>query len=122
VQVGDCRRECMTIAKICETVLGEHDTDIAELLFHDTDLEEITNVLCNDLTPACVNPAPPFHGLRPDGEAWVQVDASQLKLNKVLAQMEGDGMSGEVGPFRCTSVMDALILCLFVCLACAALP
>lgn len=30
---GDCHRECRTIARACDNVFNDHDTDIAEALY-----------------------------------------------------------------------------------------
>ena len=96
MQTGDCRRECSTIAKVCETVLEDTDTDLSELLVHDKPLAAVTHALCHELTPSCVKATPKFSGPRPDGEEWVPVDEQQLQMQRMLAQMEADGMSGSV--------------------------
>lgn len=32
-QFGECHSECRTIARACEEIVGDHDTDIAEELY-----------------------------------------------------------------------------------------
>ena len=99
VQTGDCRRECTTIAKLCESILGDHDSDISELLFRQASRSEVANELCNELTGSCSKKPPPFSGPRPDGEDWKEVDPEELKLQRMMAQMESSGMSGDVRRF-----------------------
>ena len=99
--MGDCRRECTTLAKICTDLLGEHDTDVSELLVHKAKRADISNALCHDLTSACTKGTPAFQGDRPEGEDWKAVDEQQVKLQRMLAQMEGDGMSGNVRQHCC---------------------
>ena len=94
--MGDCRRECATIAKICSDLIGDHDTDLSEMLVQQAGRAAISNALCHTLSPACAKPPPKFEGARPDGEEWLPVDEGQIKLQRMLAQMEGDGMSGDV--------------------------
>jgi hypothetical protein len=86
----------MTIAKVCEELLGEHDIDISEKLFKEASRADITNLLCNELTSVCTGKQPIFQGPRPDGEDWKEADLEEIKLQRMLAQLEGDGMSGSV--------------------------
>jgi hypothetical protein len=96
--MGDCRRECATVARVCRDTLGEHDTEVSELCVRRASAQDIEDALCKELSGACARPPPPYEGARPEGEEWVEVDEGQVKVQRMLAQMEGDGMSGNVRP------------------------
>jgi hypothetical protein len=94
----------MTIAKVCDDLLGEHDIDISEAMYKDASSSVITNQLCHELTSACTGKPPIFKGPRPAGEEWKEVDPEELKLKRMLAQLEGDGMSGNVSSLSLVSL------------------
>lgn len=64
--VGECGRECKTIRKAAQLVLGDHDTDVAERLFKGTTTRaQLQNWLCYELSKACLNKPPPLPKVGP---------------------------------------------------------
>ena len=97
VQMGDCRRECVTMARICSDLIGEYDMDLSELLYKPgTTRSQVTNALCYDLSGYCRKKPPPFTGSRPDGEDFLELDDTKLKLKRMVSSMTDQGMSGNV--------------------------
>ena len=95
-QMGDCRRECATISRLCTDTLGAHDTDVSELLVQRAGRAALEAALCRELSGACTGKAMRLEGARELDEVFEPVDEQQVKLQRMLAQMEGDGMSGNV--------------------------
>lgn len=84
--LGECRRECRTIAKACNTVVEEHREDMAES-FYKRDAstkEKFANRLCNKWAKVC--PAKPLKQKKlyahPD-EYWMPVDEEMYKMRKM---------------------------------------
>eukprot|EP01025_Chloroclados_australasicus_P021909 TRINITY_DN22838_c1_g1_i1.p2 TRINITY_DN22838_c1_g1~~TRINITY_DN22838_c1_g1_i1.p2 ORF type:complete len:209 (-),score=40.23 TRINITY_DN22838_c1_g1_i1:105-731(-) len=94
--VGDCRRECATLAKVCKDVTGEIDIDLSELIFSAASRAEILQAMCYDLTDACKTKPGKFVGERPDGEDFQPMDESTLKLKRTMDSMSAQGMSGDL--------------------------
>lgn len=95
-QAADCQRECMTLARVCSNLMNEHDIDLAELLYRQVTRAQLSNALCRELSGACKRKPPPFLGPRADGEAFVVMDADQLRMKKMMNDMQAQGMSGSV--------------------------
>lgn len=95
-QAADCQRECMTLARVCSNLMNEHDIDLAELLYRQVTRAQLSNALCRELCGACKRKPPPFLGPRADGEAFVVMDADQLRMKKMMNDMQAQGMSGSV--------------------------
>lgn len=104
--VGDCRRECATLTRVCSELVGDHDVDLSELLVRGAELPEVTHVLCRVWSGACSQRAPPLTAPRPDGEDFVPLDEEELRMRRMLANMQQQGMSGEV--FDRQSAMEQL--------------
>lgn len=96
VQPGKCRRECRTMARMCEDIVGDHDTDLAELLLANPGRATVEQQLCYDLSSACVQKPPQFSGPRPDGEDFEEIDTEELGMLRMMATMQDQGMSGNV--------------------------
>lgn len=96
VQPGKCRRECRTMARMCEDIVGDHDTDLAELLLANPGRATVEQQLCYDLSSACVKKPPKFSGPRPDGEDFEEIDTEELGMLRMMATMQEQGMSGNV--------------------------
>eukprot|EP00191_Tetraselmis_sp_GSL018_P015891 CAMPEP_0177595942 /NCGR_PEP_ID=MMETSP0419_2-20121207/10687_1 /TAXON_ID=582737 /ORGANISM="Tetraselmis sp., Strain GSL018" /LENGTH=322 /DNA_ID=CAMNT_0019087559 /DNA_START=147 /DNA_END=1112 /DNA_ORIENTATION=+ len=93
---GKCKVECQTVAKACDNVLGEHDTDVAELLYQESaKRSQLSQLLCHDLTDVCNSKPPklPKKG-RPHDEEWIEVDEKELQMQKLMRDMQGAGMPG----------------------------
>lgn len=95
VQVGACRLECGTMARICEDIVVKNKDAVKELLVNRTPRPEFEQKLCNGVASACTSPTPPFTGTRED-EEFQKADEEQLEMMKTMAQMEEQGMSGTV--------------------------
>jgi hypothetical protein len=84
------------MARLCENIVGDHDTDISELLYKHVGRKELEQAMCHDLSSACTQQAQPFTGSRPD-EDFTEEDPEHLNMMRMMAQMEEQGMSGTVG-------------------------
>jgi hypothetical protein len=45
---GKCNRECETIQQACEAVVGAYDTDIADALYRQKSVEQLTALMCTE--------------------------------------------------------------------------
>eukprot|EP01026_Neomeris_dumetosa_P026829 TRINITY_DN2183_c0_g1_i1.p1 TRINITY_DN2183_c0_g1~~TRINITY_DN2183_c0_g1_i1.p1 ORF type:complete len:299 (-),score=34.13 TRINITY_DN2183_c0_g1_i1:226-1122(-) len=94
---SECKSECRTIAKACEQLLEDFDTDLAEALWKgDLNRAKITNYLCYDLTDACNKPIPKVPKSRKPGPQFVAMTKEERDLAKQLAQMKQSGMKGQL--------------------------
>jgi len=93
---GRCKVECQTIAKACDNLLGEHDTDIAEELYKESvKRAQLTQMLCYDLTDSCSRKPPKLpKGGRPHDEEWEEIPEEELKVQRMMREMKGAGMPG----------------------------
>eukprot|EP01025_Chloroclados_australasicus_P052972 TRINITY_DN6194_c0_g1_i1.p2 TRINITY_DN6194_c0_g1~~TRINITY_DN6194_c0_g1_i1.p2 ORF type:complete len:303 (-),score=37.63 TRINITY_DN6194_c0_g1_i1:401-1246(-) len=93
----ECNSECRTIAKVCEQILEDSDTDLAEALWKgDMNRAKIANYLCYDLTDTCSKPAPKVPKSRKPGPAFVAMTEEERQMAKQLAQMKQSGMKGQL--------------------------
>jgi len=95
--VGDCKRECQTVARACDGVFFDYDTDIAEALFKNADMTRASlfQLLCYELQDVCPDkPIKMGKTSRPHDEEWEEIDPEKLKLQKMMAQMQMEGMPG----------------------------
>lgn len=96
-QVGECSRECKTIAKAAEQILGEHDTDLAErLLKGKTSRADLQQWLCFDLSNACASPPPPLPADRPKGPGFVAIPAEEVHVVNMMGEMRAKGVRGKL--------------------------
>mmetsp|Transcript_39382 Transcript_39382/g.100624 ORF Transcript_39382/g.100624 Transcript_39382/m.100624 type:complete len:319 (+) Transcript_39382:96-1052(+) len=93
---GDCHRECRTIARACDNVFNDHDTDIAEALYKEEHMKraELQQLLCYDLQRVCPEKKTAIKGSRPHDEVWAEVDPEKLKIQKMMKEMEAAGAPG----------------------------
>lgn len=111
VQLGKCKRECHTMIRMCEDIVGDNDTDLAELLLAKPGRAKVEQELCHNLSSVCSKKAPKFSGPRPDGEDFEEVDPEELQMQRMMAMMQDQGMSGNV----CSSSAFACDLQLLSC-------
>ncbi|KAL4859125.1 hypothetical protein ACK3TF_000897 [Chlorella vulgaris] len=99
-QVGKCGVECRTIEKAAERVMGEHDTDIAEVLFTGKMSQtQFSTWLCHELSGACKLEPPPLpkasRGRQP-GLPFEPMRDGDQNLERVMGEMEDKGMKGSL--------------------------
>lgn len=105
-QVGECGRECKTVAKAAEQILGEHDTDLAErLLKGGTSRAALTEWLCSELSTACSNPTPPLPADRPKGPPFTPLPEDEVSVVNMMGEMRAKGMRGKL--VRPEDMLDA---------------
>eukprot|EP00238_Polyblepharides_amylifera_P012386 CAMPEP_0196580438 /NCGR_PEP_ID=MMETSP1081-20130531/28629_1 /TAXON_ID=36882 /ORGANISM="Pyramimonas amylifera, Strain CCMP720" /LENGTH=248 /DNA_ID=CAMNT_0041900301 /DNA_START=257 /DNA_END=1003 /DNA_ORIENTATION=+ len=95
-QPGKCKKECRTIAKACEEVIGDSDTDLAEALYKgDMQRAKLQNLLCRDLSDVCTNAPPSVPKSRKPIEEFVELSDKEVEMQELMATM-GDipGMPG----------------------------
>ncbi len=96
-QVGECGRECKTIAKAAEQILGEHDTDLAErLLKGKSSRADLQQWLCFELSNACASPAPPLDPERPKGPGFVAIPQEEVHVVNMMGEMRAKGVRGKL--------------------------
>eukprot|EP00892_Ulva_mutabilis_P012851 jgi/Ulvmu1/9939/UM058_0022.1 len=93
---GKCQRECQTMVRMCEDIVGDHDTDLAEVLLRNPGRATVEQELCHDFSSACVKKPPKFSGPRPDGEDFEEVDQEALQMQRMMSVMQEQGMSGNL--------------------------
>lgn len=84
--------------RMCEDIVGDHDTDLAELLLSKPGRAKVEQELCHNLSSVCSRKPPKFSGPRPDGEDFEEVDLEELQMQRMMAMMQDQGMSGNVCP------------------------
>lgn len=58
---GKCREECKTIEKSCAQVIGDIDTDVSEILWHNKlKLSKFINKVCHELSSVCTKKKPKY--------------------------------------------------------------
>jgi hypothetical protein len=85
------------MAKICSSIVGDNDVDIAELLYKEKgmNVKDFQYALCFAMNPTCRLRPKPFTGTRP-GEDFIEADPEMLKMTRMMASMEAQGLSGDV--------------------------
>jgi hypothetical protein len=86
--MGECRRECRTIAHACAKVFDEHREDIAELLWKrspDTE-EKLASRVCTKWAKVCPATAVPASYERTD-EYWMPMDEDSWKMRNMEKTM-----------------------------------
>jgi len=84
------------MVRMCETIVGDHDTDLAELLLRSPGRAIVAQELCHGLSSACAKKPPKFTGPRPAGEDFEEVDPEKLEMHRMMSMMQDNGMSGNV--------------------------
>lgn len=96
-KLGECGRECKTIAKAAEQILGEHDTDLAEVLLKGKKKRaELTQWLCYELSDACSKPTPPLPKDRERGPPFTPLPAGVETVVNMMGEMRAKGMRGKL--------------------------
>ncbi|KAJ7558139.1 hypothetical protein O6H91_04G025900 [Diphasiastrum complanatum] len=86
---GECRTECKTIERACKEVMGDHDTDLAEFIFKGGEGQRaaLTNLLCKDLSKACVGKTPSVPKDRVAGEPFVPKSSKDAEMERLMRSM-----------------------------------
>mmetsp|Transcript_6819 Transcript_6819/g.9538 ORF Transcript_6819/g.9538 Transcript_6819/m.9538 type:complete len:228 (-) Transcript_6819:30-713(-) len=81
--LGECRRECRTIAKACRTVYDEYREDVAEALYKRSvsSLDRLKSRVCNKWANVC--PTKPVPNYEHPDEWWMPVDEEMYKMKKM---------------------------------------
>ncbi|GAB4821675.1 hypothetical protein N2152v2_008721 [Parachlorella kessleri] len=96
-ELGECGVECKTLQRAVQDILDEHDTDIAEALFvGKKSRAKFSNWLCYELTSSCKSKPPPLPKDRQPGPAFKPADAEKVKMDRMLAGMQAQGMRGNL--------------------------
>ena len=83
--LGECRRECRTIAKACAGVFDEHREDMAESFYKRdaASLEKFTSRVCNKWAGVCPHKPPKGKPYEHPNEHWMPVDEEMYKMRKM---------------------------------------
>eukprot|EP00270_Netrium_digitus_P012877 TRINITY_DN4228_c0_g3_i1.p1 TRINITY_DN4228_c0_g3~~TRINITY_DN4228_c0_g3_i1.p1 ORF type:complete len:306 (-),score=69.32 TRINITY_DN4228_c0_g3_i1:391-1197(-) len=92
---GECRNECRTIERTCQQIIGEHDTDIGEVIFtkflggadEEVDEDGIEEALCNSITDSCEMEPPPVPKSRGLGEEYIKYEEKHMDMKKAAKEM-----------------------------------
>eukprot|EP00897_Mesotaenium_endlicherianum_P006469 jgi/Mesen1/5850/ME000298S05121 len=77
---GECGVECKTIKHACDVIMGDHDTDVAELLYNpEAKRAALSTLLCRTLTSSCSAKPPPVPKSRVPGEAFAPLDSKKAE-------------------------------------------
>ena len=89
--LGECRRECRTIAKACNTVVEEHREDMAESFYKRdaASLEKFTSRVCNKWAGVCPHKPPKGKPYEHPNEHWMPVDEEMYKMRKMQDMING---------------------------------
>ncbi|RAL45642.1 hypothetical protein DM860_009506 [Cuscuta australis] len=92
---GKCHSKCKTIERACQEVMDYCDTDVAEYLYNNNNLEldSLVNFLCKDLSKACNKTPPPLPKDREPGESFVPKPEEDVEMEKILRSMQGMSMN-----------------------------
>lgn len=91
--LGVCGAACKTIARAAEEILGEHDTDLGEVLWKgEAGRAGVTAWLCKEITASCLHEPPPLPRGRKPSAPFQKVDKEELNMQRMMAAMEGTGM------------------------------
>ncbi|KAL4423180.1 hypothetical protein ABPG77_000313 [Micractinium sp. CCAP 211/92] len=93
--VGNCLGECKTIQLAAEQIIGEHDTDIAEVLFARRKTRaQFSNWLCYELSGACRSKPPPLPRDRTPGPPFEPRQEGDQNVDAMLGGLADRGLHG----------------------------
>lgn len=96
-QIGECGVECRTVAKACEEVMGDRDTDLAEhIVATSPSFSDLSAWLCSGKDGVCEYDVPEMPKDRPTGPAFKALTAEELQLRDTTRTMKQQGLSGQV--------------------------
>ncbi|KAG0592287.1 hypothetical protein KC19_1G239500 [Ceratodon purpureus] len=86
---GACKRDCKTIERACQEVMGEHDTDVAEYLYKAGSTRAgLMKLLCRDLSKACVAKLPPLPKYRGPEELFTPKVGKEAEMDKLMRTLQ----------------------------------
>eukprot|EP00245_Coleochaete_scutata_P010965 TRINITY_DN3967_c0_g1_i1.p1 TRINITY_DN3967_c0_g1~~TRINITY_DN3967_c0_g1_i1.p1 ORF type:complete len:349 (+),score=115.37 TRINITY_DN3967_c0_g1_i1:107-1153(+) len=85
--MGECNSECKTIQRTCELVMGEHDTDVAELLYGGGERSALQKLLCRDLSKSCSGKILLVPKDRKPGEEFVPKPEKEVDVDRMMKSM-----------------------------------
>lgn len=91
-----CGSECRTIARACEEIIGDVDTDVGEVLYKgEVNRAKLREILCTDLTDACESASPKVPKSRKAGPEFVEMSDEEISMADMMANMKDiPGMPG----------------------------
>mmetsp|Transcript_28684 Transcript_28684/g.88691 ORF Transcript_28684/g.88691 Transcript_28684/m.88691 type:complete len:236 (-) Transcript_28684:28-735(-) len=106
--LGECRRECRTIASACRTVYDEHREDMAESLYKRdaSTLEKFASRVCNKWAGVCPAKSPKKPYLHPD-EYWMPVDEEMYRMRKMQDVINDQATKYKKQPVQFVDPMQA---------------
>ncbi|CAE7368832.1 unnamed protein product [Symbiodinium natans] len=106
-ELGECRRECNTIAHACRAVFDEHREDMTEMLYKNyrhsekkLSGEKFVSRICTKLSKFCPGKKPP-KGFQHRDENWMPiVDADGYKMRKMQHALNKHAKTGGGQPVQ----------------------
>lgn len=96
-ETGECGEECKTVERAAQDILDVHDTDMGEALFvGKKSRSQFSNWLCYELTNSCTKKPPALSKKRTPGPEFKKADPEKIKMDRMLAGMEEQGMRGNM--------------------------
>ncbi|KAL4458891.1 hypothetical protein ABPG75_013756 [Micractinium tetrahymenae] len=93
--VGNCLGECKAVQLAAEQIIGEHDTDIAEVLFAGRKTRaQFNNWLCYELSGVCRTKPPPLPRDRMPGPAFEPRQEGDQNVDAMLGGLADHGLHG----------------------------
>jgi len=109
--VGECRRECRTVAHACSKVFDEHREDVAELLWKrnpDTP-EKLASRVCTKWAKVCPAKAVPADYERSD-EFWMPMDEDSWKMRNMEKTMNKLTQQNGAQPVKFVDPMGGMMM------------
>lgn len=97
-KLGECGVACKTIEKAMRSVMGEHDTDVAEALYMGKfkSKKAFDKWLCEDLAKVCPYKGPKLPKDHIPYPAFERKDANDQNIERVLGEMADQGLKGNI--------------------------
>lgn len=91
-----CKSECRTIAKACEQIMDDHDTDLAEVVWKgDIQRAKLNELLCRELSGVCDKKDPKVKKGRKAIEDFEEMSDQEIEMEKLMKSMKDiPGMPG----------------------------
>jgi len=85
--IGKCKEECKTIARSCEETIGDIDTDVSEVLWHnELKLSPFINKVCHEMSSVCKKKKKYKSGNRKDYK-FVEMTEKDISAEEMMKNM-----------------------------------
>lgn len=108
--MGECHRECRTVAHACAKVFDEYREDVAELLYKQSvSLEKLSSRVCTKWAKECPAKAVPASYERLD-EFWYPMDEESWKMRNMEKTINKMSKLGKSAPVKFVDPMGGMMM------------